>query len=202
MGSEQLSDAVQTIQPEQYEQIAATLKPVLIVQGAAGSGKSLVGLHRIDFILSPFSNVGNLGRPTAERVIMFGPSAAFLEYVSDLLPSLGVRRVRQTTVSRWLLSQFTSRVTLRRGDRIFDDLMNNRRKLTGAEIEAHLFKAGLGATDSLGRTAPLTPCVHVARGFVTGDLGMSHVLSMVYIIALTAVVIPIASVFLNRRLIK
>ena len=50
--------------------------------------------------------------------------------------------------------------------------------------------------------APLTPCVHVARGFVTGDLGMSHVLSIVYIIALTAVLIPVASILLHRRLVK
>ncbi len=137
-----LSDAVETIQPEQYEQMAATQKPVLIVQGAAGSGKSLVGLHRIDFILSPFSDIGSLRRPTAERVIMFGPSPAFLKYVSGLLPGLGVHRVRQTTVRDWLLSQFSSRVTLSSRDRIFDDLMNNRRKLSQAEIEAHQFKAG------------------------------------------------------------
>ena len=142
--ADQLPDAVQTIQPEQYEQIAATQKPVLIVQGAAGSGKSLIGLHRIDFILSPFSAIGNLGnRPTAERVIMFGPSPAFLKYVSGLLPGLGIHRVRQTTVPRWLLGHFSSRVTLSRSDRIFSDLMNNRRRLTEAEIEAHSFKAGL-----------------------------------------------------------
>ena len=141
-GGGQLSDAVQTIQPEQYEQIAATQKPVLIVQGAAGSGKSLIGLHRIDFILSPFSDIGILGRPTSERVIMFGPSPAFLRYVSGLLPGLGIHRVRQETVTEWMLDRFSSNVTLRR-DRIFDDLMNNRRKLTDAEVEAHLFKAGL-----------------------------------------------------------
>ena len=137
----QLSDAVQTIQPEQYEQIASTEKPVLIVQGAAGSGKSLIGLHRIDFILSPFSNIGTLLRPTPERVIMFGPSPAFLEYVSGLLPGLGVLRVRQMTVSQWMLDQFSRRVTLSR-DIVFDALMNNRRKLSPSEIEAYLFKGG------------------------------------------------------------
>ena len=95
-GGDQLLDAVQTIQPEQYEQIAATQKPVLIVQGAAGSGKSLIGLHRIDFILSPFSEIGNLGsRPTPQRVIMFGPSPAFLNYVSGLLP--GLARIHRRT---------------------------------------------------------------------------------------------------------
>ena len=142
-GGDQLLDAVQTIQPEQYEQIASTEKPVLIVQGAAGSGKSLIGLHRIDFILSPFSELGNLQRPTVERVIIFGPSPAFLEYVSGLLPGLGVNRVRQTTVSRWLLGQFSSRVTLSRGDRLFANLMKNRLKLTEAETQAHLFKTSL-----------------------------------------------------------
>ena len=142
-GGDQLLDAVPTIQPEQYEQIASTEKPVLIVQGAAGSGKSLIGLHRIEFILSPYSEIGKLQRPTVERVIVFGPSPAFLEYVSGLLPGRGVNRVRQTTVSSWLLGQFSSRVTLSRGDKLFADLMNNRRNLTEAETEAHLFKTSL-----------------------------------------------------------
>ena len=143
-GGEQLTDAVQTIQPEQYEQIASTIEPVLIVQGAAGSGKSLVGLHRIDFILSPFSNIGRTDRPTADRVIMFGPSPAFLKYVSGLLPSLGVHRVRQTTVSSWMLDQFSARTTLKSGEGIFGDLMNNQNRLTDERIQAHLFKTSLG----------------------------------------------------------
>ena len=50
--------------------------------------------------------------------------------------------------------------------------------------------------------APLTPCVHLARGFETGDLGMSHLLAALYIVALTAVLAPIASTLLHRRLIK
>ena len=140
---QQLSDAVQTIQPEQYEQMAATLDKVLIVQGAAGSGKSLVGLHRIDFILSPFSDIGSPNRPTAERVIMFGPSPAFLQYVSGLLPGLGIQGVGQTTVTRWMLNQFSSRVVLSTRDRTFTDLMNNRRKPADSEIEAYLFKSGV-----------------------------------------------------------
>ena len=140
---EQMSDVVQTIQPEQYEAIAATASPTLIVQGAAGSGKSLIGLYRIDFILSPFSDIGGLERPTPERVIMFGPSPAFLNYVSGLLPGLGVNRVRQTTVNDWLLGQFSARVTLSRDDKVFDDLMSNRRNSSQAQYDAHQFKGGL-----------------------------------------------------------
>ena len=139
----ELLDAVQTIQPEQYKAIAATTKPVLIVQGAAGSGKSLIGLHRMDYILSPHSDIGGWERPSVERVIMFGPSPAFLQYVSNLLPGLGVHGVRQSTVSQWLLGQFSERVTLSRNDTTFDDLMNNRRQLRDAEVNAHQFKSGL-----------------------------------------------------------
>ena len=139
----ELSDVVQTIQPEQYKAIAATTEPVLIVQGAAGSGKSLIGLHRIDYILSPHSDIGGQERPSLERVIMFGPSSAFLQYVSGLLPGLGVHGLRQSTVSQWLRGQFSERVTLSRSDTTFDDLMNNRRQLRDAEVNAHQFKSGL-----------------------------------------------------------
>ena len=49
---------------------------------------------------------------------------------------------------------------------------------------------------------PLTPSVHLARGFVTGDLGMSHLFSALYVIGMTAVLFPIASALLHRRLVK
>ena len=50
--------------------------------------------------------------------------------------------------------------------------------------------------------APLTPCVHLARGFESGDLGVSHLLSGLYVVALTAVLTPIAATLMRRRLIK
>lgn len=138
-----LSAIVQTIQPEQYKAIAATTSRVLIVQGAAGSGKSDIGLHRIDYILWPESDIGEQERPIAQRIIMFGPSPAFLQYVSGLLPGLGVEGVRQSTVSQWMLGQFSARVTMRRNDPLLDTLMNNRRRLSDAEIEAHQFKGSM-----------------------------------------------------------
>ena len=50
--------------------------------------------------------------------------------------------------------------------------------------------------------APLTPAVHLARGFVTADLDMTHLLSAVYMIGLTAVLFPIAAYLMRRRLVK
>ena len=56
--------------------------------------------------------------------------------------------------------------------------------------------------EPLAWAAPLTPSVHLARGFVTGVLGMSHLYSILYVIALTAVLFPIAASLLRRRLVK
>ena len=142
--SEYMLDAVETLQPEQYAALSRTDSPVLIVQGAAGSGKSLIGLQRIEFILSPHSEIGVLGRPAPDRIIMFGPSRAFLDYVSGFLPGMDVPHIRQMTVSQWLLGQFSALVQLKGGEeRIFDDLMSNRRGLTKDAIEAHLFKGSM-----------------------------------------------------------
>jgi len=50
--------------------------------------------------------------------------------------------------------------------------------------------------------APLTPGVHAARGFAEGALDASHALSLAYVIALTAVLMPLAVWLLRRRLVK
>ncbi len=56
--------------------------------------------------------------------------------------------------------------------------------------------------EPLAWAAPLTSSVHLARGFVTGELRMSHLFAVLYVIALTAVLFPIAATLLHRRLVK
>ncbi|MBI2170462.1 MAG: hypothetical protein HYU30_00345 [Chloroflexi bacterium] len=141
--SGELEEAVQTIQPEQYEQIAAVEKPVLIIQGSAGSGKSLVALHRLAYLLSPFNSLPPSERPHAGRVIMFGPSRAFLKYVASLLPSLGHTDIVQTTIHHWMLTVFSSKPRIASVDRIFSDLMRNRAKGSLEVYEAEAFKGSL-----------------------------------------------------------
>lgn len=145
--SEHLADAIETLQPEQYAALSKTDSPVMIVQGAAGSGKSIVALQRIEFILSPHSDIGVLGRPRLDRIIMFGPSEAFLQYASELLPSLDVEGVQQSTITHWILGQFSAaRVTLKGGEeRVLNDLMNNtkRNRTLKDSQEAYLFKGSM-----------------------------------------------------------
>jgi DNA helicase II / ATP-dependent DNA helicase PcrA len=122
----ELKEVIATIRPDQYQQIAAASEQVMIVQGVAGSGKSIVGLHRIAFLLSPFNERSD--RPTASRVFFFGPTRSFLRYVANLLPSLDVKDVNQRTVQDWLASTLSARVFLDRGEPLIERLLRHTGK--------------------------------------------------------------------------
>jgi DNA helicase IV len=92
-----LRDIIATIQPEQYELIRAEADQVLAIQGAAGSGKTSVALHRLSFLLFP----GNEDGIEATRCIIFGPNQLYLRYISAVLPTLDVERIKQSTLADW-----------------------------------------------------------------------------------------------------
>lgn len=79
-----MSDVVATIQAEQDRVIRSSLAGVLVVQGGPGTGKTVAALHRAAFLLYTH-------RRTLERrgVLIVGPNATFLRYISQVLPSLG-----------------------------------------------------------------------------------------------------------------
>jgi DNA helicase IV len=89
----QMRDIVATVQAEQDEIIRAPLRRVIAVQGGPGTGKTAVGLHRAAFLLYEHRQL--LQR---EKVLIVGPNRLFLEYISQVLPSLGETAVYQTTV--------------------------------------------------------------------------------------------------------
>jgi DNA helicase IV len=79
-----MSDVVATIQREQDRVIRSELQGVLVVQGGPGTGKTVAALHRAAYLLYTY-------RRTLERrgVLVIGPNATFLRYISQVLPSLG-----------------------------------------------------------------------------------------------------------------
>src|ERR1700724_1948797 len=79
-----MTDVVATIQTEQDRVIRAGLQGVLVVQGGPGTGKTVAALHRAAYLLYTH-------RRTLERrgVLVIGPNATFLRYISQVLPSLG-----------------------------------------------------------------------------------------------------------------
>jgi len=79
-----MADVVATIQAEQDRVIRAGLPGVLVVQGGPGTGKTVAALHRAAYLLYTH-------RRALERrgVLVIGPNATFLRYISQVLPSLG-----------------------------------------------------------------------------------------------------------------
>lgn len=91
--SGEMREIVSTIQAEQDIVIRSSIDQVLVVQGGPGTGKTAVALHRAAYLL--FEHRGRLAR---DGVLVVGPNQAFLDYISNVLPSLGERTVRQATV--------------------------------------------------------------------------------------------------------
>ncbi|MDR6549750.1 3'-5' exonuclease [Paenibacillus qinlingensis] len=93
-----LRDIVSTIQAEQDRIIRAAKNTALIIQGVAGSGKTTVALHRLAFLLYQYRE-----QVRAERMIIFAPNSMFLDYISGVLPELGVGNIQQSTFTDWAL---------------------------------------------------------------------------------------------------
>lgn len=91
-----LRDIVSTIQEEQDKIIRAAKNTALIIQGVAGSGKTTVALHRLAFLLYQYKD-----QVSAEKMIIFAPNRMFLDYISDVLPELGVGNIAQNTFPDW-----------------------------------------------------------------------------------------------------
>jgi DNA helicase IV len=89
-----MRDIVATIQPEQDDIVRAGAATTVCVQGAPGTGKTAVGLHRVAYLLYAHKEL-----VTRRGVIVVGPNLAFLSYIRNVLPALGELDVTQTTVT-------------------------------------------------------------------------------------------------------
>jgi hypothetical protein len=88
-----MRDIVATIQPDQDDIVRAGADQTVCVQGAPGTGKTAVGLHRVAYLLYAYRE-----QVRRRGVVMVGPNRAFLSYIRNVLPALGELDVTQTTV--------------------------------------------------------------------------------------------------------
>lgn len=89
---DRLKNIVATIQGEQNNIIRADMNKALIVQGVAGSGKTTIALHRIAYLIYNCDKEFN-----PEDFMIIAPNKFFLNYISNVLPDLGVENVKQYT---------------------------------------------------------------------------------------------------------
>ncbi|MDX3031952.1 HelD family protein, partial [Streptomyces scabiei] len=89
-----MRDIAATIQPEQDDLVRADLGTSVCVQGAPGTGKTAVGLHRAAYLLYTYPQ-----RIRRGGLLILGPNRTFLSYIAEVLPALGETGVRQSTVT-------------------------------------------------------------------------------------------------------
>ncbi|GGR88877.1 hypothetical protein Snoj_63910 [Streptomyces nojiriensis] len=91
--SGRMRDIVETIRRDQMELVTGSPSDILVVQGGPGTGKSAVGLHRVTWLV-------NNDHFKAQDILVIGPHQRFLDYVGQVLPTLGTRDVNAVQLNR------------------------------------------------------------------------------------------------------
>jgi len=142
-----MQNIVSTIQREQNDIIRDTHSDLLVVQGVAGSGKTSAILQRIAFLL--YHSRDEL---EADQIILFSPNRLFSHYISDVLPSLGERNMRQVTLSEFVNQRFQGLEV----ESLFDRYETSK-DISEATQESHDFKesaAFMSAVQDYCQTLP------------------------------------------------
>ena len=92
-----MADIVQTIQASQDKLIREHKDQLLVIQGGPGTGKTAVALHRVSWLLFNYRD-----ELPAHEVLVVGPNPAFTKYIQQVLPALGDKHVRQTSIQELL----------------------------------------------------------------------------------------------------
>ncbi|OAT83006.1 DNA helicase [Bacillus sp. MKU004] len=111
--SNRLTEIISTIQEEQNRIIRADLNRPIIVQGAAGSGKTTIALHRISYFIYNYKQHFD-----PRQLMILAPSNLFIDYISEALPELGVEKVRQTTFSDYVMTCLEKKLKLVEDDKL------------------------------------------------------------------------------------
>lgn len=88
---QKMKNIVTTIQKEQNQIIRNEKSEVLVIQGAAGSGKTSIALHRVAYFLYKYKE-----RLSAWNIMIISPNKVFADYISNVLPELGEEPVTET----------------------------------------------------------------------------------------------------------
>lgn len=120
-----LKEVVATIQREQNDIIRWPKNLPIIVQGSAGSGKTTVALHRLAYLIYRYSD-----SIKGKDILVLAPNKLFLDYISDILPNLGVGEVNQTTFQDLALKNLKSRAKIKGKDEKLREIIeaNDREK--------------------------------------------------------------------------
>ncbi len=137
--SEHMQNIVSTIQREQNAIIRDVDSDLLIVQGAAGSGKTSAILQRIAYLLYHSRSVLN-----SDQMVLFSPNRLYATYIAEVLPSLGEKNMIQTTLTEFLSKRLSGlQVTT-----LFDRFERDERRLPESAAQIRRFKESAAFMDA------------------------------------------------------
>ena len=116
-----LKEVVATIQKEQNDIIRWPKNLPLIVQGSAGSGKTTIALHRLAYLVYRYSETIK-----GKDILVLAPNKIFLDYISDILPNLGVDEVNQTTFNEKVVKDLKLKTKIFSKDQKLKYLIENK----------------------------------------------------------------------------
>jgi len=137
---EYLKSIVATIQHEQNTIIRDTSSDVLLVQGVAGSGKTSAILQRVAYLLYHSRSTMN-----ADNIVLFSPNKLFSNYISEVLPSLGERNMRQVTLNEFI----SLRLSGVQVETLFERYEKDEHNLPETTIKIRLYKESGAFLDKL-----------------------------------------------------
>ncbi|MDT6952354.1 RNA polymerase recycling motor HelD [Companilactobacillus alimentarius] len=137
---EYMKNIVATIQHEQNTIIRDTRSDVLLVQGVAGSGKTSAILQRVAYLLYHSRSTMN-----ADNIVLFSPNKLFSNYISEVLPSLGERNMRQVTLNEFI----SLRLTGIQVETLFERYEKDERNLPETTVKMRLYKESGAFLDKL-----------------------------------------------------
>ncbi|GGL89024.1 HelD family protein [Glutamicibacter protophormiae] len=100
----QMLDIVRTIQASQDKLMRADMNQLLVIQGGPGTGKTAVALHRASWLLYHYRD-----KLSPRDLLVVGPNPAFTKYIQHVLPSLGDRDIRQTSIQELMAGSLPAR---------------------------------------------------------------------------------------------
>ena len=133
-----LKNIVSTIQSEQNKIIRANMFKPLIVQGVAGSGKTTVALHRIAYLVYTYEKTFK-----PEDFLIIAPNKFFLDYISNVLPDLGVDYVRQQTFEEFALEIIKTNINIKNPNTELSKIVNEGKDKTEMLQNSAKFKSSI-----------------------------------------------------------
>lgn len=140
--------AIDTLQYDQFQQIAYSPEEVLLIEGVAGSGKSVIASHRLAYLTSQFTGKTPID---LRQTIFFGPTKGFIGQIHGLFNDLILDDIRQEPIREWMKDKLSSQIFIRETQELLEHLLRQSGDQWDDEEMASRVKGSIKMVRTLAR---------------------------------------------------